>query len=142
MSNETGIEGLLDNKKRLESVIEVYQNKIAVVRKRIEALTTAINVLRSSDEELEAIVAGLPTKSIIARKYPDENLSQRIIEYAVDHPNFKTRELKAYFTARGISWTSHAIYKTLNSGKFYKSGERDLTSYKLKTDNFLTNDAQ
>lgn len=51
-SDQNGILALQDAKRRIESLIETKTNELAILRKRHDALSLAIDVLRAPDSEL------------------------------------------------------------------------------------------
>lgn len=61
-----------DAKLQLEAVINIELNKIAILRKRLEALSTAINVLRSSDSELAETLAEIGELKPVNRSKTDK----------------------------------------------------------------------
>lgn len=134
MTTELDLSPFLAQKKKIEATIEGHMAQVAVLRKRQEALQQAIDVLRSSDEELGLfqIQKFTPRAARQSRSPVDEqNVENRIVHFinSSDQPR-SMRDILTFLTNEGIPCSEWAARKIINQCPLIvREGERHLTRY-------------
>ena len=114
--------------------------EVAVIQKRVDALTTAINVLRSSDTELSEALATTPTpiETKAQRNFRNNSYSLKekeavqtlMLEYAQEHEWFSTGDIVRWLAReKGKSTSLPTVSRYIDELKFAKRGEAQKTQY-------------
>ena len=130
MVNHDGLDSLLSVKKALEAKIEEALNAVAVLRKKHDAITSAIDVLRSSDTEIMA----LPAKPLrpVPLKMNYGVVEDFILDLLTGGPKSK-REMENSLHEAGHFFTDSGIRRILGTcPKLNRTGERQDTRYSLR----------
>lgn len=108
--------------KKLEEDLQKTLDSAAILRKRIEVVRSAIDVLRSTDAEVMEIKK--------KPKYVDPTLVEVEVEKALASGPIPLREIKEALASQGIAHTEHGIRVVLRKIAV-KVGERNYTRYTL-----------
>lgn len=138
MSSEDGLTPLLAIRAKLDHGIESYKDKIAILNKRRSVIQQAIDVLRSSDTEIEALLEESGT--IHAKNGQPKNYRARIDEVALEcavlkilaesQRSWAKAEIANRLAGDNVPHTMYILKRVLlTSPKVQKSGERDFTVY-------------
>jgi hypothetical protein len=131
----------MDTKDKLEAGIRGHLEKVAALRKRSEAISLAIQALRSSDEELmDGISIKLPSHTQYRRRADfdsDETVEKALIEILSQPMASNGMSFKALLPAmddKGITVAAAKLRNILKtSPRVVTLGERDQTRYALKS---------
>jgi len=126
---------LIDVKRKLEKQIEEALNKVALLRKRHDAISTSIDILRSNDSELESMV--IPASLKVngkghGRVYMDhQKVEDYVLVILADGPKSK-KDIMTSLNNNTIEFNQSGLLSILTtSPKITRIGERDQTRYKL-----------
>lgn len=145
MSNEDrAIEPILAAKRTIEQAIEGHLQKIAALRKRADALQTAIHVLRSSDQELLDLMPSLPSPPLrfthkpqpLDRviKFDEAAVELELTAYLTATGPHKFQECVDYLRGRGMRFSEYGLRRIIKTGpQFEVNGVRGSTRYSVKT---------
>ncbi len=137
MSEDNGVFPLLEAKRRIESAINQYLEKVALLRKRSDALQQAINVLRSSDEELASLLpAETPMKapkSLRVTTFNEEDIERRVTNLLAEGGASNFPSLEYNLRSQGAVFSKAGLRRILKTGpQFSITGVRDSTRYSLR----------
>lgn len=133
MLNELGVDALKKAKAELEEAIQVQLNKVAILRKRHDALTMALEVLRSSDSELMTAMPDLSKvgnhKRPSLSKINEDEIEGAIIRVLPGNKLTK-RDLMEVLNGQGMLYSMSALDRVLKtSPHIQRVGERQRTAY-------------
>lgn len=138
MINETTLEPLLNARKQLEAEIETQLEIVARLRKKREALSIAIDVLRTPDLDLEPLRSKFgATKAAIKRTTSDPKEIENFIltQLKQKHPATK-KEIAKLLEDNGLQCGMSKLREILTtSPHIQKNGERDQTTYQVINSN-------
>ena len=134
--NQDEIKPLLDLREKIEKAIQGYLDKAAALRKRYEAVNTAINLLRSEDDEL---LTNAPKPVRTNGHAPKEKVNRRDLKDSVyillseAQRRLSKAEIAKKLDSENIPYSIHSLGKVLRSEEFVRYGEREQSVYQLKT---------
>jgi hypothetical protein len=131
-------------RRKLELALEDHNRKGDALRKRLGAINSAIDVMRSSDDELSGILEELPEhKEVKKRKeytksnYDKRKIEDAVLDFAKDKQWFSVRDLFFNLASKGTNSSYGVLHTILDSGAFLKRGVRNTTEYSFNTDDKL-----
>lgn len=133
--DSNSITPLLAVKERLEHAIAGYLDGVAALRKRLAAIDTAIDVLRSSDDTL-LLEAPRQIRQVIEGKKRIINFDEAAVERAAllllaDGP-LGIADLAARLHAAGHTFSEYGLKRILKTSPAIESiGQREKTKYQL-----------
>lgn len=133
MSNEDDISPLLAMRQKLDNQIAGILEKVAGIRKKRDVLQNAIEVLRSSDEDLNGYPSTAPRQP---RSNPTYNYNSAEVEAAVlsildKSGPLKFRELLPLVVERGQNVSKTGLRNVLSTCPHITVvGQRDQTRYR------------
>jgi hypothetical protein len=135
---------MLQMRRKLELALEDHNRKGDALRKRLGAINSAIDVMRSSDDELSGILEELPEhKEVKKRKeytksnYDKRKIEDAVLDFAKDKQWFSVRDLFFSLASKGTNSSYGVLHTILDSGAFLKRGVRNTTEYSFNTDDKL-----
>ncbi len=128
-----GVPQLKAAKAKIDAAIEALLNKVAIYRKRSEALQHSINILLSSDDELDEITAGAPVHRGGTNCVDPDRVEKALLEsMAVNYP-YTLAETKRILNGKGMLVSDYMLRKVLGTCPgIDKSGDKQQTRYTLR----------
>lgn len=129
ISNSDGVDPLLALKKKLEEQIQVHLDMVAILRKRHEVISQAIDVMRSSDSELLELPKVGPKPPV--KKMDFEKVEAFILKELGSGSKSKG-ELEHAIFSEGHFYTDSGLYRILSTcPDIARIGERNAARYQL-----------
>lgn len=130
---EDGIGPLIEAKRKIEATMQVYLDKVAVLRKKAEALTAAVNVLRSNDHELLEMSQQASTKPKRTIKFDERVVEEEVVKLLREKGPQSKPNILMECRMRGIQATDSGIIRILKtSPDIFITGQRESTRYNAK----------
>jgi len=133
MSEEDTIGPLLAVRDRLDEAIKAYLDKVAVLRKRREAVHAAIDIVRAGDDEIMKLPT-LAHKNGKPRviKFDAGAVESRVIDILASGET-SYPQIRSVLESEAIPFTIAGLKAILRTcPKVERRGERDQTSYRLR----------
>jgi hypothetical protein len=122
---------LLSAKARIDDAIAGYLDKVAALRKRAAALQTAIDVLRSGDDELLR-EAPRPIRQKVVN-FDADKVEGIIIQALTVQRSLSMRSIQVHLQDQGIAFSTAGLRRILKTSPTIKQvGVRDQTRYVLE----------
>src|SRR5688572_29193533 len=117
---------LLSAKARIDDAIAGYLDKVAALRKRSAAIDSAINILRSGDDELlREAPRAIRTKVV---DFDEAKVESRVIEYLRSSGPLSLRAISNNLINDGLVFSEYGLRRVIKTSPSIKSvGQRDQT---------------
>ncbi len=129
-----GLAPLNQAMRRLEIAIDEHLAKVAALRKRHAAIQAAIDVLRSSDEDLVGVELSKTFHPTTKRRVVDFDevvVEAKVLE-VLDGGRLKVVDIRKHLENAAISYSLSGLKRILATcPKIIRTGERDQTRYHL-----------
>lgn len=132
---EDGIGPLVEAKRKLEAAMQGYLDKVAVLRKKAEALTAAINVMRSNDSELlaDATRVQTPIKPKRIVQFNEQVAEEGLLQIMREKGPLSKPDLILEARMHGIQASVAGLVRILKTSPYIEvTGIRESTRYGIK----------
>ena len=138
MSEDETLAPLLQARDRIDGAIQAYLDKVAALRKRRDAVTAAINVVRAGDDEIMSLPVAAAHKNGRTRmsKFDEAAVERRVLAMLEDPGNegeLSFAQMEKILRDEAVTFSVAGLRRILaTSPKIRREGEREYTRYKLR----------
>lgn len=130
MNTEHDVTPMLEMRKRLDASIEALLEKTAAMRKKRDALNTAIEILRSNDDELIDYAPKQPKRSY---KFDEDECEKKVLGYLSNGSGrLSFTDLIGRLKQENFNFTVAGLRRVVStSPKIVREGVKEQTRYCL-----------
>ena len=142
--SNAALDALLASRKDLDTQLQYFLDQTAILRKKRDAIETAINIVRSTDTDLlktireSQTVLNLPNAEVEVRPsrvsfFDEAAVEAEIIEFLLRSGEKTRREIHAHLTSFNFRFNEAGLDRILNTSPgIIRLGIRDKTRYDAK----------
>ena len=137
MAEDLGVGPLMQARAQLDQAIDGYLEKVALLRKRREAIQLAVDTLRSSDDELRSLIACAPRARGVQEKrvvtFDEDQVEKAVIEYLGTHKKASYADIAYVLDSAKIQYSAAGLKRVLKTSPHVVSeGTRAYLRWRLK----------
>jgi hypothetical protein len=133
MSNEDEVLApLLHARDRIDSAIQGYLDKVAILRKRRDAITGAMDAIRCGDDEIMKLPTAVPKRTKQMRDFDEEAVEKAVCEMLNGRSLSRPEIQAALISAGSLPFSENGLKRILlTSPRISKTGLRGNTRYHI-----------
>lgn len=129
---------LLETRNKLDNALQALTDKMAIIRKRRDALQTAIDVMRSSDDEVEELLRNVKPRYLPKHVDDDSTVENTILSLLQAGP-MDSEAIRESLFRLNVKCTENKVKMLLRtSPSIERIGERNYSRYKVRNANDKT----
>ncbi len=128
--NLDDIAPILAVRDKIDSAIQVHLDQVAVLRKRRDALTSAVDVLRCNDYDLDNVAAALPKKKAHVTSFDEGSVEAELIGHLRQNGRRSFSQIQNMLRDKGTEFSITGLRRILKtSPQISVAGVRASTRY-------------